>query len=139
MFKDLLYLFKKIFFLEKYILKKRIERSIIRPLEPELILIEQFCDKTKSSIDNIPNVITPDGDRINDLFTVKTTEIKTFFISISYTQGNVVFESNDKDFEWDGTNLFGEKVESGTYIYTIIAEGEDGGVFKIPGQLYVRY
>ncbi len=95
--------------------------------------------KTKSSIDNIPNVITPDNDRINDLFTVKTTEIKTFFISISDTQGNVVFESNDKDFEWDGTNLFGDKVESGTYVYTIIAEGEDGGVFKIPGQLYVRY
>ena len=51
MFKDVLYFLKKIFFLEKYILKKRIERSIIRPLEPELILIEQFCDKTKSSID----------------------------------------------------------------------------------------
>ena len=51
MLKDLLYLLKKIFFLEKYILKKRIERSIVKPLEPELILIEQFCDKTKSSID----------------------------------------------------------------------------------------
>ena len=51
MFKDLLYFLKKIFFLEKYILKKRIERSLIEPLEPELILIEKFCDKTKSSID----------------------------------------------------------------------------------------
>ena len=51
MFKDVLYFLKKIFFLEKYILKKRIERSIIKPLEPELILIEKFCDKTKSSID----------------------------------------------------------------------------------------
>ena len=51
MFKDLLYLFKKIFFLEKYILKKRIERSIIKPLEPELFLLEKLCDKTKSSID----------------------------------------------------------------------------------------
>ena len=51
MFKDVLYFLKKIFFLEKYILKKRIERSIIKPLEPELILIEKFCDKTKSTID----------------------------------------------------------------------------------------
>lgn len=95
--------------------------------------------KTQSSIDNIPNVITPDGDRINDLFFVKTTEIKTFFISIRDTKGNVVFESNDKSFEWDGIDLFNNKVESGTYIFTIIAEGEDGSVFKIPGQLYVRY
>jgi len=51
MFKDVLYFLKKIFFLEKYILKKRIERSIVKPLEPELILIEKFCDKTKSTID----------------------------------------------------------------------------------------
>ena len=51
MFKDVLYFLKKIFFLEKYILKKRIERSVIEPLEPELILIEKFCDKTKSTID----------------------------------------------------------------------------------------
>jgi FkbM family methyltransferase len=51
MLKDLLYLLKKIFLSEKYSLKKRIERSLSKPLEPELDLIEQFCDKTKSSID----------------------------------------------------------------------------------------
>ena len=51
MLKDLLYLFKKIFILEKYILKKRIERSIAKPLEPELLLLDQLCDSTKSSID----------------------------------------------------------------------------------------
>ena len=28
-----------------------IKKASIGPLEPELILIEQFCDKTKSSID----------------------------------------------------------------------------------------
>lgn len=98
---------------------------------------KQITIKSNSSIDNIPNVITPDGDRINDFFFVKTSEIKTFFISIRDVNGNVIFESNDKEFEWDGTNMMGEKVKNGTYIYTIYAEGNDGSVFKIPGQLSV--
>ena len=51
MLKDLSYLLKKIFITEKYILKKRIERSIAKPLEPELLLLDQLCDRTKSSID----------------------------------------------------------------------------------------
>lgn len=94
--------------------------------------------KSSSSIDNVPNVITPNGDRINDYFSVKTTRIETFFISIRDVNGNAVFETNDKDFEWDGTSMTGDRVPNGTYVYTIIAEGEDGSVFKIPGQLYVR-
>ena len=51
MLKDLSFIIKKLLFSEKYTLKKRIERSIAKPLEPELLLLDQLCDKSKSSID----------------------------------------------------------------------------------------
>jgi len=94
--------------------------------------------KSSSSIDNIPNVITPNGDRINDEFVIKSTDIKTFSIVITNQFGNKIFESQDPNFSWDGTNLNGEVVEKSVYIYYIIATGTDGSVFKIPGQIYVR-
>lgn len=94
--------------------------------------------KSKSSIDNVPNVITPNGDRINDYFAVKSTDIETFYIVITDNRGNEIFSSNDKDFSWDGTDFSGQPVEKGMYTYVIIAEGKDGSVIKLPGQIYVQ-
>ena len=51
MLKDLIFLIKKLIFSEKYTLKKRIERSIAKPLEPELLILDKLCDNSKSSID----------------------------------------------------------------------------------------
>ena len=94
--------------------------------------------KTSSSIDNIPNVITPNGDRINDEFVIKTTDLKTFSIQITDKYGQTIFKSNDPNFSWDGTDLSGNVVEKDMYIYYILATGNDGATYKIPGQLYVR-
>lgn len=94
--------------------------------------------KSKSSIDNVPNVITPNGDRINDYFSVNSTDIETFVISIRDNKGNEIFNSTDKDFIWDGTDFNGNVVEKGMYTYLIIAEGKDGTVIKLPGQIYVQ-
>lgn len=94
--------------------------------------------KSKSSIDNVPNVITPNGDRINDYFSVKSTDLATFYISIRDSHGDEVFSSNDKDFVWDGTDQSGNPVDKGHYTYLIIAEGTDGSVIKLPGQIYVE-
>lgn len=99
---------------------------------------QEVVVKSKSSIDNVPNVITPNGDRINDYFSVKSTDIETFVISIRDNKGNEIFNSTDKDFTWDGTDFNGNVVEKGMYTYLIIAEGKDGSVIKLPGQIYVQ-
>lgn len=100
--------------------------------------VQEIVVKSKSSIDNVPNVITPNGDRINDYFSVKSTDIETFMISIRDNRGNEIFNSTDKDFVWDGTDFSGVVVEKGMYTYLIIAEGKDGSVIKLPGQIYVQ-
>jgi gliding motility-associated-like protein len=93
---------------------------------------------TKSSIDNIPNVITPNGDRINDYFAVNTNEIKSFYIAIMDENGNLVYENEDPNFKWDGSGKDGSLLSKGMYSYVIIAEGFDGSVFKIPGPIYIQ-
>lgn len=94
--------------------------------------------KAESSIDNIPNVITPNGDRINDEFVIKSTNIVEFNIVIKDKYDQVVFKSGDVNFAWDGNDKTGNRVENGVYIYYIFAKGSDGSIYKIPGQIYVQ-
>jgi len=51
MIKDIEYIFKKIFLSEKYLLKKRLKRAIVKNYEKELSIIDHFKDKSKDAID----------------------------------------------------------------------------------------
>ena len=51
MIKDLEFFFKKIFFSEKYLLNKRLNRAIKNNYEKELVLINKFRDKSKIAVD----------------------------------------------------------------------------------------
>ena len=51
MIKDIEFLFKKIFFKESYLLKKRLMRAINKSYEKELQIISKFSDKTKDAVD----------------------------------------------------------------------------------------
>lgn len=99
---------------------------------------QEITVKAKSEIEKVPNVFTPNGDGINDVFKVTASEIATFYIAVADQNGRIIFESRDVNFTWDGTDMSGEKVEKGMFTYTIIAEGTDGAVYKIPGQVYVK-
>ena len=51
MIKDLEFIFKKIFFSESYLLKRRLKRAIKKNYEKELKVIESYSDKTKDALD----------------------------------------------------------------------------------------
>jgi gliding motility-associated-like protein len=103
--------------------------------DPEIQETEML---STASIDLVPNVFTPDGDQNNDVFFVKSTNIESFFIVFRDRNGKEVFKTNDKDFVWDGTDLSGEKLEKGAYAYFIFAEGKDGKVIKLTGQIHIQ-
>jgi gliding motility-associated-like protein len=65
-----------------------------------------------------PNVITPNNDGVNDLFTVTTDCIAEGSIRILNRWGNTVYYSNNLSNSWNGTNN-GQNVSSGTYFYII--------------------
>lgn len=69
----------------------------------------------------IPNVITPNGDGTNDIWTIEHIEDfpnATFMIYNRW--GNIVWKATTNSFEWNGTNYRnGEQLPDGTYFYII--------------------
>ncbi len=66
----------------------------------------------------VPNVFTPNGDGLNDLFQVINKNIRDFHIRIYNRWGQMVYESTDPNQGWNGT-FKGQQEEIGTYVYTI--------------------
>nr|WP_299203740.1 choice-of-anchor L domain-containing protein [uncultured Brumimicrobium sp.] len=66
----------------------------------------------------IPNSFTPGDNRVNTSFSVSAIGIEEFYIKIYNRWGELLFQSDDVDFEWDGT-FNGEMVRDGTYVWKI--------------------
>ncbi|XOV66850.1 MAG: choice-of-anchor L domain-containing protein [Fluviicola sp.] len=66
----------------------------------------------------IPNTFTPDGDRYNNDWSISTVGVKSLEVNIFNRWGEIIFTSNDLEFEWDGTYL-GLYVPDGTYTYDV--------------------
>ncbi len=88
---------------------------------------------------NIPNVITPNGDGVNDVFSFYLDIFKTFDITIMNRWGNVVEErTNQTGTEfWDGKNKGGEPVADGVYFYILDAVLLDGTEVRKDGFVQV--
>ena len=65
----------------------------------------------------IPNVFTPNGDGKNDVFHLESIGVRDFAIEIFNRWGELVFESNDQYFQWDGNNKQGKECPAGVYYY----------------------
>ncbi len=84
----------------------------------------------------LPSVFTPNGDKVNDLFHPcdETTSqqlqetncppyknVKDILIKIYNRWGTLVFESTDRDINWDGTEReSGKECTDGVYYYTCL-------------------
>ena len=69
----------------------------------------------------MPNVISPNDDNINDIFTIYTgaaVEIISISGSIYDRWGNLVFSSNENPFAWNG-KFKDENVNPGVYVYAL--------------------
>lgn len=64
----------------------------------------------------IPNVFSPDGDGINDVFYINNTCLKDFYLEIFNRWGMKIFETT-KGGGWDGYTASGIKSPDGTYYY----------------------
>ncbi len=63
----------------------------------------------------IPNVFSPDGDGINDIFYINNICLEGYKLEIYNRWGMKVFESNVGG--WDGYTAAGKKADAGTYYY----------------------
>ncbi|MBS1637129.1 MAG: gliding motility-associated C-terminal domain-containing protein [Bacteroidetes bacterium] len=74
----------------------------------------------------IPNVFTPNGDGVNDLFTIKSTGVKEISLDIFNRWGEKLYEFTGANAAWDGKTGQGAKVPDGTYFFFVKATGYDG-------------
>ncbi len=76
----------------------------------------------------IPNAFTPDQDGLNDHFEVKQACVLAAFHLFIYNRwGQLVFESSDPDFKWDGT-FQGQLLPQGVYQTVVQVEIETGNL-----------
>lgn len=92
------------------------------------ICIDEFVLNTPIVVDTslvqVPNVFTPNGDGMNDVFKVKSQSLKSFHASIFNRWGRVVYEWKDPDGGWNG-KINGKWATPGTYFYVITAMGRE--------------
>lgn len=67
----------------------------------------------------VPNVFSPNGDGINDLFKVEYTGHELYLLNIFDRWGVKVFETRNAHQFWDGLDLNGNKVMPGVYFWNL--------------------
>lgn len=85
-----------------------------------------------SSLVDVPNVFTPNGDGKNDIFKVKAASLQSFHAIIINRWGRKVYEWSDPAGGWDG-KINGKYANPGTYYYIITAKG-----WEIEAKTYVK-
>lgn len=67
----------------------------------------------------IPNVFSPNGDGVNDVFRVEYSGVQPYRARIYSRWGDLVFESRNKQEPWEGKDADGMDVPEGVYFYNI--------------------
>lgn len=89
--------------------------TVVEPTEPEATLPGNCLGQIV-----IPNVFTPNGDGVNDQFTIKSTcTPESYHLTILNRWGQLVYQSNDIAFPWTGHTPSGAPVSEGVYFYTL--------------------
>jgi gliding motility-associated-like protein len=86
----------------------------------------------------IPNVFTPNGDGINDVYHLSVSKnLSEIKISIFDRWGQMVYELTTPkgNIAWDGKNQYGVEVAEGTYFYILTAKGNDGANYENKGTI----
>lgn len=82
----------------------------------------------------VPNAFTPDGDGLNDSFSVVANEIDYVRMLVYNRWGQLVFDGTNDKAVWDG-NYKGIIAEEGVYIYHIKARGLNKQTYEFNGTL----
>jgi len=68
----------------------------------------------------VPNVITADGNKLNDLFIIENlTDYPAVGVKIFNRWGMLVYETEQYNNDWSGKDMKGNDLEPGTYFYTV--------------------
>lgn len=87
----------------------------------------------------IPNIITPNDDNINDVFSIRASGFETLTCTILNRYGQTVYRYYGLNGTWDGYTHAGIKVAAGTYFVFVELTSSDGTLETRQGTLQVQY
>ena len=96
--------------------------------DPSFDQIENYLLQTQSGDARLPNHFTPDGDGINDVFTLRTTGLKSLEVTLFKQGGLIVAKWNDLHGSWNGVLPNGKNADAGTYYYSVTAITAEGKI-----------
>ena len=104
-----------------------IEKEQLDNIQSENVLTESIVATEEIDyIGVLPNVFTPNGDRINDVLSIEAKNLSDFSIVVIDKNSKIVYQSTDVNFIWDGSTLSGDLIAKGNYIYYITARKPNG-------------
>lgn len=101
----------------------------------DTITVEPTFGSDKLNFENIPNVITPNGDSINDYFEVVTSGTSRLSFKVFTRSGQLVYQHEANVVKWDGKNYYGKDLPEG--IYYFILDDLDGKYNSAKGFFYI--
>ena len=75
---------------------------------------------------DIPNVFSPNGDGMNDLFMISLKGMSSYSLLIFNRWGQKLFESEFPEEGWNGKTQNGSPTSDGTYFFILNAESKKG-------------
>lgn len=67
----------------------------------------------------VPNVFTPNGDNVNDVWSIKSNGKDKLSVKIYSRAGVLVYEEHAITIMWDGKTAYGKELVSGVYYYVV--------------------
>ncbi|HET6243849.1 MAG: gliding motility-associated C-terminal domain-containing protein [Bacteroidetes bacterium] len=85
-----------------------------------------------------PNVFTPNGDGLNDSFSINVKGAKDYSVSIFNRWGTEVFNyQKGNDMSWDGHTANGKEATDGAYYWVVSGILENGESFQKQGAMHL--
>lgn len=85
---------------------------------------------------DLPTAFTPNNDGLNDTFGGIVSSVYEYKLLIYDRNGEIIFKTNSVDERWDGT-YNGMKVQSGSYVYQVVAVGPENAQVNKTGKVMV--
>lgn len=106
--------------------------------EPIVLTEKWDAEELTSNIKINTDIITPNGDNMNDEFTIEVQNAKICNLIIYDRNGKAIMQYNTQTASWNGKLKNGNDAANGTYFFFIFGESLDGRPFDKKGNLTIK-
>lgn len=95
--------------------------------------------KESSLVLILPNIFTPNGDGKNDFLELDASGITDFSLVVLNERGTVIYQTQDSNFKWDGTQPNGDPIKEGNFVYFVTGKDSDGNLVSKHSRLVLKH